>query len=114
MSLTNSVRINGRLAQNIKIRQDRNGKDYAFFTVCVNEEYGPRDEEGNRAKTTDWVDCKTEGAQALALEKWCAKGRELTVEGKIRTYKDAENRTRMHVRCQEIKYGAKPQGSDQS
>jgi single-strand DNA-binding protein len=82
MSL-NRVTIIGHLGQDPELRYVGNGQAVGRFSVATDESY--TDREGNRQERTEWHQVVLFGKVAETCEKYLAKGRQVYVEGRLRT-----------------------------
>ena len=82
MSL-NRVTIIGHLGQDPEIRQLASGQAVGRFSVATDEPY--TDKEGNRQKRTEWHSIVVFGQVAESCGRHLAKGRQVYVEGRLRT-----------------------------
>jgi len=82
MSL-NRVTIIGHLGQDPELRHLANGQAVGRFSVATDEP--DTDKEGNRQERTEWHQIVVFGKVAEACEKYLAKGREIYVDGRLRT-----------------------------
>ena len=82
MSL-NRVTIIGHLGQDPELRYTGNGHAVGRFSVATDESY--TDREGNRQEHTEWHQVVLFGKVAETCEKYLTKGRQVYVEGKLRT-----------------------------
>jgi single-strand DNA-binding protein len=82
MSL-NRVSIIGHLGQDPELRYLTNGQALGRFSVATDESY--TDKEGNRQERTEWHQIAVFGKVAEMCGKYLAKGRQVYVEGRLRT-----------------------------
>ena len=82
MSL-NRVTIIGHLGQDPELRYLTNGQALGRFSVATDESY--TDKEGNRQERTEWHQIAVFGKVAEMCGKYLAKGRQVYVEGRLRT-----------------------------
>jgi single-strand DNA-binding protein len=78
----NKVCLIGRLTRKPELRESEGGIKQTTFTLAIN-----RIKEG-----VDFINCVAWNKQAEVIEKYCDKGRELGVEGRIQvnSYEDKE------------------------
>ncbi len=90
----NRVIIIGNLGRDPEVRFTASGKPVANFPVATSEVW--TDAEGNRQERTEWHNIVVWGKQAEACGQYLAKGRQVYVEGSIRTrqYDDKEGNRR--------------------
>ncbi len=107
----NRVTLQGRLGRDPELFTTAStGRTYARFSIATNEYI-----KGKSVTTWHRVVCFGRTAEALA--KYCQKGRELTVDGKISysTYeKDGETRYSTSIVANRIEYGRKPQSKSET
>jgi single-strand DNA-binding protein len=89
MSL-NKVTLIGHLGQDPELRNLPSGQAVGRFSVATDEPY--TDKEGKRQEHTEWHQIVTFGKVAETCGKYLAKGRQVYVEGRLRTREyDAKN-----------------------
>jgi single-strand DNA-binding protein len=74
----------GRITKDIELAYTQDGKAVAKYTLAIN---GYND-------TTDFLNCVTWGKQAENLKKYCGKGSQIAVEGRVsvRNYENKEGK----------------------
>ncbi len=77
------VTIIGHLGQDPEIRHLANGQTVGRFSVATDEPY--TDKEGNRQERTEWHQIAVFGKVAETCEKYLVRGRQVYVEGRLRT-----------------------------
>lgn len=82
MSL-NKAQIIGRLGKDPELRYTQSGRATTSFDLATDSVW--KDREGQRQKHTEWHKVVVWGPQAEACAKYLAKGRQVYVEGEIRT-----------------------------
>lgn len=82
MSL-NKAMVIGRLGQNPEIRYAPTGLPVVNFSVATDEPY--LDKEGKRQERTEWHRVVVIGKLALACNEYLKKGRQVFVEGRLRS-----------------------------
>lgn len=82
MSL-NRVTIIGHLGQDPELRHLPSGQAVGRFSVATDEAY--TDKEGKRQERAEWHSIVVFGKVAESCGKYLAKGREVYVEGRLRT-----------------------------
>jgi single-strand DNA-binding protein len=82
MSL-NRVTIIGHLGQDPDFRYLTNGQAVGRFSVATDESYADR--EGNRHERVEWHQIVVFGKVAETCGRYLAKGRQVYVEGRLRT-----------------------------
>jgi single-strand DNA-binding protein len=112
MSLNKALVI-GRLGQDPEIRYAPTGLPVVNFSVATDEPY--LDNEGKRQERTEWHRVVVIGKLALTCNKHLKKGRQVFVEGRLRTREWVANGAA--GRCTEIVgnrvqfFGAAPSGA---
>jgi len=86
----NKVFLIGRLVADPDLRYTQSNKPVADFRLAVNRQY--TDESGERK--ADFINIITWGKQAENLNKYCGKGSQIAVEGRVsvRNYKNKEGK----------------------
>jgi single-strand DNA-binding protein len=82
MSL-NKVMVIGHLGQDPEIRYTPAGMPVVNLSVATDEVY--RDKEGKRQERTEWHRVVVIGKMALTCREYLMKGRQIFVEGRLRT-----------------------------
>jgi single-strand DNA-binding protein len=82
MSL-NRVTIIGHLGQDPELRHLVNGQAAGRFSVATDEPY--TDKDGQRQERTEWHQIVVFGKVAETCGKYLSKGRQIYVEGRLRT-----------------------------
>lgn len=83
-TITNSVRLIGRLGTDPEIRQVGVDKKVAHFTVATHDYY--RDSSGAKTEKTCWHNLTAWNAHADVVEKYLRKGHQVAIEGKLNNY----------------------------
>lgn len=73
----NQIIIVGKMVRDPEIKTLDSGSTVLAFTVAVNR--------GDKAKTTDFIDCKAWGTKADFIAKYFVKGKPIGVTGKLIT-----------------------------
>jgi single-strand DNA-binding protein len=94
MAGVNKVIILGRLGKDPETKTFENGGKICTITMATSESY--TDREGNKVEKTEWHNIIFTNKLAELAEKYLGKGKELYVEGKLRTrkYDDSNGVTR--------------------
>ena len=89
-ALRNRVQLIGRLGQDPEVKQTKNGRTLARFSLATTEIY--KDSQGERQEETQWHPIVVWGERAEIAGKYLRKGKEVALEGKLvhRTYDDAD------------------------
>jgi single-strand DNA-binding protein len=112
MSL-NRATIIGYLGQDLELRNlPTNGQPVVSFAVATDESF--TDKGGNRQERVDWHQVVVYGKLAETCHKYLRKGRQLYVEGRLRTrgYEERDNggkRYRTEIIAQRVQFlGSRP------
>ena len=92
--MVNKVILIGNLGKDPEVRFTPNGRALAKFPVATSEKW--TDQDGNRQERTEWHNVVVWGKQAETCGQYLAKGRQVFVEGSIRTrqYDDKDGNKR--------------------
>jgi single-strand DNA-binding protein len=92
--VVNKVLLVGNLGKDPEVRFTANGRAIARFPVATSERW--TDQEGNRQERTEWHNVVVWGKQAETCGQYLAKGRQVFVEGSIRSrqYDDKDGNKR--------------------
>ena len=77
----NKVILIGRLARDPEMRTTMSGMNVTRFTIAVTRTY--QDQNGER--TADFINCVAWRKQAENIAKYCTKGTQVAVDGRIQT-----------------------------
>ncbi len=77
----NKVILIGRLARDPEMRSTMSGSSVTRFTIAVTRTY--QDQNGERG--ADFINCVAWRKQAENIAKYCVKGTQVAVEGRIQT-----------------------------
>ena len=80
-TLRNKVQLIGNLGMNPEIKEIRNGRKMAKFTLATNEIY--KNSVGEKVKDTQWHNVVVWGHAVDVAERFLEKGSEVAVQGKI-------------------------------
>jgi single-strand DNA-binding protein len=83
MASLNKVTLIGRLGKDPETRNLENGKSVVNFALATEEKY--KNEKGELIKVTDWHNLVGWNSVANVIGKYCRKGSQIFVEGKLRT-----------------------------
>lgn len=94
MSGVNKVILLGNLGRDPEIRNLESGARVASFSLATNRTY--KSQEGKKVDETEWHNVVLWGNLADLAEKFLAKGRQVYIEGRIRTrqWEDKEGQKR--------------------
>lgn len=87
----NKVFLIGRLTRDVELRATQSNLSVAQFSIAVNRPYNPESSE----RQADFINCVVWRRQAENLSKYCHRGSQIAVEGRIQTrkYVDRDNKT---------------------
>src|SRR5438876_12421030 len=90
----NKVILIGNLGKDPEVRFTQTGSAVANFSIATSEQWNDRD--GKRQERTEWHNIVVWGKQGELCGQYLAKGRQVYVEGSIRTrsYDDKEGNRR--------------------
>ena len=93
-TLRNKVQLIGNLGMNPEVKEIRNGRKVAKFSLATNETY--KNSVGEKVTDTQWHNIVIWGQAATVAERFLQKGSEVAVQGKIvnRSYNDKEGNKR--------------------
>lgn len=77
----NKVILIGRLTRDPEMRTTMNGMNVTRFSIAVNRTY--QDQNGERG--VDYINCVAWRKQAENIAKYCTKGTQVAVDGRIQT-----------------------------
>lgn len=90
----NKAIIIGRLTRDPEMRTTASGINSTSFTVAVSRNYANQSGE----RETDFINCVAWRKQAENISKYCTKGTQVAVEGRIQTRSyDAQDGTKRYV-----------------
>ncbi len=90
----NKAIIIGRLTRDPEMRTTTSGINSTSFTVAVSRNYSNQ----NGERETDFINCVAWRKQAENIAKYCTKGTQVAVEGRIQTRSyDAQDGTKRYV-----------------
>ena len=90
----NKAIIIGRLTRDPEMRTTTSGLNSTTFTVAVSRNYT----SANGERETDFINCVAWRKQAENIAKYCTKGSQVAVEGRIQTRSyDAQDGTKRYV-----------------
>lgn len=95
MSGINKVILVGNLGKDPEIRTFENGSKKASFTIATSETR--KDKDGNRSEFTEWHNIVCWRNLAEIAEKYLTKGKQIYLEGKLRTRSWEENGTKRYI-----------------
>jgi len=115
MSSLNKIMLIGNLGRDPEVRYTPEGTPVANFSIATSENWN--DKSGNRQEHTEWHNIVAWNRLADLSKKYLTKGRQVYVEGRIRTreWNDREGnkrRTTEVVATQMVLLGSRPQSAD--
>jgi len=112
-TVVNKVIIVGNLGKDPEVRFTPNGKALAKFPVATSERW--TDAEGNRQERTEWHNVVVWGKQAETCGQYLSKGRQVYVEGSIRSRqyddKDGNKRYITEIVARDVRFLGGSRGS---
>jgi single-strand DNA-binding protein len=115
MSSLNKAMLIGRLGKDPEIRYTPDGSPVASFSLATSENW--TDKSGTRQERTEWHNIVAWSRLADLSKRFLAKGRQVYVEGRIRTRewndKDGnKRRTTEIIASQMVLLGSRPEGME--
>lgn len=83
MSSLNKVMLIGNVGKDPEVNVLDSGSKVAKFTLATSEKY--TDKSGQKQEKTEWHNIVAWGPQADVIEKYVTKGKQLYIEGQIRS-----------------------------
>ncbi len=85
----NQVELIGRLTRDIELRRTQSGTAVGSFTLAVNRDFKTQD-----GIDADFISCVVWNKQAENVERYCGKGSQVGVVGRVqtRTYDDKDGK----------------------
>ena len=104
MANLNKVMLIGNVGTEPEMRFTPNGNPVTSFRIAVSRVYTPSD--GERRQETEWFTVVTWNKLAEICNQFLAKGRQVYVEGRLRTRawegQDGQKRTRLEVIANQV------------
>lgn len=104
--VVNKVFLIGNLGKDPEVRFTSNGKAVAKFPVATSEKW--TDQDGNKQERTEWHNVVVWGKQAETCGQYLAKGRQVFVEGSVRTRqyddKDGNKRYMTEIVARDVRF----------
>jgi single-strand DNA-binding protein len=115
MSSLNKILLIGHLGKDPEIRYTPDGSPVATFSLATSENW--TDKNGSRQEHTEWHNIVAWNRLADLSKRFLAKGRQVYVEGRIRSreWSDREGnkrRTTEVIASQMVLLGSRPQGAE--
>src|SRR6266513_3323582 len=110
----NQVLLMGNITRDPQLKQLPNGSSVADFGLATNRKY--RTAAGEDKEETCFVDCAAFGKQAEVIHQYCAKGKPLFIEGRLKydTWEDAKTgakRSKLSVIVENFQFLGSKDGS---
>lgn len=98
MASVNKVILVGNVGRDPEMRYTQGGDPIANFSIATNESW--TDRNGQKQEHTEWHNVEVFGKTAQVVGQYVTKGRQIYIEGTIRTneYKDKDGNPRKSVR----------------
>jgi single-strand DNA-binding protein len=98
MASVNKVILVGNVGRDPEIRYTQGGDPIANFSIATNEAW--TDKSGQKQEHTEWHNIEVFGKTAQVVRDYVSKGRQVYVEGTLRTneYKDKDGNQKKSVR----------------
>ena len=104
--MVNKAIIIGNLGRDPEVRFTTSGRAMAKFPVATSEKW--KDQDGNPQERTDWHNIVVWGKQAETCGQYLSKGRQVYVEGSIRTRsyddKDGNKRYTTEIVARDVRF----------
>lgn len=106
----------GRLGQDPETRQLPNGDTVANFSIACGDDYMDKN-SGELVEQTEWVRVSVFGKTAENVERFCSKGKQVYVQGKLKTRKwqdkDGNDRYTTEINAHTVQFlGGKSDGGE--
>jgi single-strand DNA-binding protein len=75
----------GNLGKDPEVKVISNGTSVAKFSIACTEKY--KDKSGEMKEVTEWISVEAWGKLAEICGKWLSKGKQVYIEGKLKTEK---------------------------
>jgi single-strand DNA-binding protein len=83
--MVNKVILIGNLGQDPELRSTQGGQSVASLRIATTEKF--KDRDGNLQERTEWHSVVVWGRDAENVNKYCKKGKQLYIEGRLQTRK---------------------------
>lgn len=101
----NRVTLLGRLGKDPEVKHTQGGQSVANFSIATSESW--TDKQGQKQEKTEWHRIVVWGKLADVVGKYCTKGKQVYLEGKITTRKWQDKEGKDHytteIVCHELK-----------
>jgi len=112
MANFNKVLLLGNLTRDPELRYLPSQTAVVEFGLAVNRKW--KGQDGQQKEETCFVDCNVFGKQAETINKYCQKGRQLFVEGRLKfdswTAQDGSKRSKLRVTVESFQFIGSGQG----
>jgi single-strand DNA-binding protein len=95
MSGVNRVILLGNVGKDPEVKYFEGGSVKASFSIATSESY--KDKQGNKVDSTEWHNIIMWGKLAEIAEKYVRKGKQLYIEGKIKTRSYGEGDAKKYI-----------------
>jgi single-strand DNA-binding protein len=116
MKYVNKIILLGRLGRDPILRETKNGRALASFSLATSRKFKGDDADGTLIEETQWHNVAAFGRQAENCKKYLRKGHMVYVEGTLRSHtyeaKDGSHRTSFDVYVDEISFIGIPANSN--
>lgn len=109
----NKCQIAGNLTRTIELKELPSGNSVASFSLAINRTW--KDKAGAKQEQVEFVNFVAFGKTADTMARYCVKGQNLFVEGRMQTRsydKDGVKHYRTEVIVNEFQFGQKPKGAE--
>lgn len=111
MGSVNKVIVVGNIGRDAELRYTPSGAAVAVFSVATSERWKDK-QTGDQREQTEWHRVSLWGWMAESVHEYLRKGRQVYVEGQIRTQKwkdrDGNERTSWEIRAQRVTLLGRP------
>jgi single-strand DNA-binding protein len=83
--MLNKVTLIGHVGQDPELKNTTSGSSVCNFSLATNETW--KDKTGTKQTRTEWHSCVAWGKTGETIARYCSKGQQLYVEGRLRTEK---------------------------
>ena len=115
MGNLNSCTFIGRIGKEPEFRTTQSGTEMVNFSMAVSEKF--KDKSGAQQEKTEWINCVYFGKTAAIIQKYCHKGSQVYVSGKMQTRewmdKDNNKRWSTEIMGRDVQFLDPPQQNQQ-
>ncbi len=94
-NIFNSFSLVGNIAKVNEVKEQSNGTKFRYFTICQNTKY--KDKNGETKDEPNFYDIKIFEKNFKNFENNLEVGKYINVFGKVKVYKDKNNKTDMYI-----------------